>query len=156
MSFRNKVFIRSAYNYDRDAISLVTGLLCDDPSLTVQSDAEDADINTIVKRFGLTGLLPNNVRAPESADFTDVFDFQSAMNALRATQEAFMEMPADVRDRFGNDPAKFADFCTTVDSSGELVNRDEMVKLGLAVPKAAVPPPPEPTRVIVVKDSEES
>lgn len=138
-------FVRSAFNYDTDVASERTGLLCEDGSLTVQSEKEDADINTIVRRFGLTGQLPTNVRVPVEADFTEVFDFQSAMNAIRAAQESFMAMPADVRFRFNNDPERFVAFCTE-ERDGALVNLDEMRKLGLAVPKAAVAvPEPEPT-----------
>lgn len=145
-------FVRSAYNYDRRLVSRATGLKCEDPSLTVQSDAEDADINTIVKRFGLTGQLPSNVRVPLASDFVDIVDFKSAMNALRSAQESFDVMPADVRARFLNDPQVFVEFCTET-KDGVLVNLEEMRKLGLAVPKAADSPPPEPISVRVVNDA---
>jgi len=88
-----KVFVRSPYNYDVAAASRESGLECLDESLAVQSEAEDADINTIVKRFGLTGQLPENVRVPLASDFTEAMDFKSAMNAIRAAQESFAEMP---------------------------------------------------------------
>lgn len=132
-------FFRSGYNYDRDAVSLETGIISVGESLTVQSDAEDADINTIVRRFGLTGQLPSNVRAPLSMDFTEIFDFQSAMNAVRAAEEAFAEMPWEVRKRFDNNPHEFVEFCTELSPDGtKLANLEEMRKLGLAVPEAPV------------------
>jgi len=136
-------FFRSGYNYDRESVSVETGLLCLDPSKAVQSDLEDSDINTIVRRFGLTGQVPTDVRVPLEADFVDVFDFQSAMNAIRSAQESFDLMPASVRARFQNDPAQFVDFCVA-EQDGKLVNIDEMRKLGLAVPKEAVPEPVTP------------
>ena len=49
----------------------------------------------------------------------------SAMNVIRAAQEAFMDMPAAVRDRFGHDAAKFVDFVN--DES----NYDEALKMGI-------------------------
>ena len=52
-------FVRSPYNYDMSAVSDETGLCCEDESLAIQSAKEDADINTIVRRFGLTGELPS-------------------------------------------------------------------------------------------------
>lgn len=64
--------MRSAYNYLRDDVSFDTGLSCDDESLAQQHMAEDADINVIVKRFGLTGQLPQGHRMPEFGDFTGV------------------------------------------------------------------------------------
>jgi len=120
-----KVFVRNPYNYDMDKVSEETGLLCLDESKTKQAFAEECDINTIVRRFNLTGQLPDNVRAPMYGDFEQVFDFHSAMNAVAAAGEAFDMMPADVRARFANDPAAFVDFCSNPD------NRAEAIKLGL-------------------------
>nr|AVQ10190.1 minor capsid protein [Gokushovirinae environmental samples] len=117
------------------------------PSLTVQSSAEEADINTIVKRFGVTGQAPQNVRVPLEGDFTEAMDFSSAMRALRLSQESFAAMPADVRSRFHNDPAEFYEFSTSRDEKGDLVNLEEMRKFGLAVPAKAPDPEPEPVLV---------
>lgn len=144
MSFK-PVFVRSGNNYDMNSVSDETGLRCDDPSLTQQQFKEESDINTIVERFGLTGELPNNVRAPMYADFVEAIDFHSAMNAIRQAEESFMAMPADVRARFGNDPGRFVDFVN--DDS----NRAEAEKLGLVLPKAVgatggTPPSPAPDK----------
>lgn len=128
------VFVRSPYNYDMDAVSAETGLKCEDPSLAVQDQKDEVDINTIVERFGLTGKLPNDVPAPVYRDFTVVSDYQTALNAVLAAQDAFMAMPANVRARFGNDPALFVDFCS------DERNREEAVKLGLVVPAKLDPP----------------
>lgn len=146
-----KVFFRTGYNYDRFAASRVSGLKCEDVSRTVQSEKDDADINVLVRRFGLTGTIPQNVRMPLEADFIEAVDFKTAMNAIREAQESFAAMPADVRARFQNDAGIFVDFCTA-QKDGQLVNLEEMRKLGLAVPKAAEPPIPEPMRVRVVAD----
>lgn len=123
------VFLRSANNYDGEIVSRETGLVCVLPSLAVQSQRDEADINTIVTRFGLTGKMPENVRVPSYGDFSGVYDFMSAQNTILAAKEAFAKMPAKVRSRFRNDAAEFVDFCS--DSS----NMEEMVKLGLAVKK---------------------
>lgn len=136
-----KPFVRDAYNYDMNEASQEAGLVCDE-GLTHQSFKEECDINTIVKRFGLSGELPEAVRMPTYADYTDVVDFHTAMNAIARAKEAFDAMPADVRSRFRNDPGAFVDFCS------DERNRAEAEKLGLVVPKpvepvkeeAAVPP----------------
>ena len=124
-----KVFIRTPYNYDTDKASEETGLKCEDGSKTQQNQREEADINTIVKRFGLTGQLPENVRAPQYGDFTEVIDYHTALNAVRAAEESFMEMPAEIRSRFNNDPGAFVDFCSNDK------NRKEAEELGLVLPK---------------------
>lgn len=150
------MFVRAEYNYDMKAESDKVGLDCESaidgadgklrvgdsaPSLAKQSFAEECDINTIVRRFGLTGQLPSDIRMPLNGDFQDVPDFRTAMDMLVAARESFDAMPADVRARFHNDAAEFVDFCS------DDKNRDEAIKLGLverkavAVPAAAVAAP---------------
>lgn len=109
-------------------------LICEGESRAQQQFKEECDINTIVKRFGLTGEIPGEYRVPVSGDFTGISDFHSAMLAVRQAQEAFMELPAEVRARFNNDPQLLMDF---VDDGK---NKDEAMKLGL------LNPPPEVTR----------
>lgn len=134
----------TGFNEDNDAISVATGLTCDDPSRAVQSEEEESNINTIVRRFGLTGEMPNDLRMPQSGDFTNIPDFHAAMNMVRAAQEEFLRVPAEVRARFNNDPQSFMQFVENED------NRDEARKLGLLKP---VVPDPEPMAVRVVPPS---
>ena len=122
---KNEIFLRTPYNYDRDKASNESALHCKDQSLTKQSFAEDADINTIVRRFGLTGQLPDNVRVPQYGDFTEVFDFHTAMNAVRTAQESFMALPPNIRARFHNDPQELLEFCEDPE------NRPEAIRIGL-------------------------
>lgn len=133
-----KMFLRTPYNYDTMQVSDETGLKCEDPSLAQQNMKDECDINTIVRRFGLTGELPSGVRMPQYGDFTGVTDYHSALNAVIAAQDSFAQLPADVRARFGNDAASFVDFCMNED------NRAEAEKLGLVAAKAAVTEPEEP------------
>jgi phage internal scaffolding protein len=128
-----------------DQASDETGLKCLDKSLTKQSFAEEADINTIVRRFLLDGQMPNNVRMPTYGDFTNVTDYHTAMNAVAQANEAFDQLPAAVRLRFHNDPAEFVEFCSNDE------NRQEAVKMGL------VPPPPiEPATTPSVEPDDKS
>jgi phage internal scaffolding protein len=97
-----------------------------------------------IKRFGLTGQLPTNVRAPQYGDFTGITNYQDALHAVMAAEDSFMAMPAKVRARFHNDPEAFVNFCS------DPANIDEAVSLGLAVRKAveegtAVPVSDPPT-----------
>lgn len=128
------VFVRSPYNYDMNKAGDESALHCKDPSRAKQEFAEEADINTIVKRFNLTGQLPENVRMPTYGDFEGIFDFHSAMNAIAQANEAFDAMPAAVRARFHNNPAEFVDFCS------DEKNREEATRLGLVRPGLAGTP----------------
>lgn len=123
------MYLKSSYDNfmpESDA----TGLDCSvEPSLAKQSFAEECDINTIVRRFGISGELPENVRMPTFGDYTDVVDFKTAMDAMALAHEAFDAMPAEVRYRFKNSPQEFVEFCS------DEKNRDEAVKLGLVPAK---------------------
>lgn len=123
-------FLRTPYNYDTNLASDESGLECRDESRTRQSEAEEADINTIVRRFGLTGELPDNIRLPQYGDYTDAVDFQSAWNIIVAAREEFHKLPAEVRAEFGNDPARFHDEALNPE------NRAKMERLGLLEPRA--------------------
>lgn len=136
------ITLRTSHNYDRDQVSNETGLKCDpDEGMAQQQFAEECDINTIVKRFGLTGQLPTNFNPPVSGDFTGINDFHSAMNQVRSAQEEFMKLDGQLRYRFNNDPQRLMEFLE--DSN----NRDEALKLGLIQKPPEVPrsePPAEP------------
>lgn len=116
---------RNGYNHDREAASRESSLECKDVSLAVQSQAAESDINRIVKNFLHTGELPVRAMPPLHADFADVFDFQSAMNTVRAAQEAFMALPAEIRSQFDNDAHAFVEFCN--DDS----NKESLMEWGL-------------------------
>lgn len=125
------VDLRTPWNYDVDAVSEATGLLCLDESLADQSQIEECDINTIVRRFGLTGQLPASPRMPSFGDFEGVNDYQSALNMLMEADDAFMEFPAEIRKRFDNDPQQFMAFVH------DEANYKEALELGLVLPRAA-------------------
>lgn len=113
----------------------------EDESLTQQSDLKDSDINVIMKRAATTGLIPATKREALYGDFTDIGDFRTAQDRITAAREAFNELPAALRKRFGNDPSAFIDFAQNPD------NADELVKMGLAEPKEKTdntPTPPLP------------
>lgn len=142
-------FVRSAFNYDMDQASVETGLDCSvEPSKTQQQFAEECDINTIVRRFGLGMEMPEAYQAPSFADFTNhVTDYHSAMNMIREAQEAFMTLPAHMRAEFENDPQQLLEFLE------DDKNRAKAVELGLVNPE---PAKPEPMEVRVVVDPVQS
>lgn len=77
-------------------------------SLTVQSEADECDINKIVERFAKTGILPSNTRG--EGLFFDVADaptFQEAIHIVKTAEETFAQLPSNVRDYFANNPVNF-------------------------------------------------
>lgn len=115
----------SAYS-DFDANSMLNGFYSEQVSRTKQSFKDEVDINTIVKRFGITGQMPVPSRLPTYDDFTGIEDYQSALNALLDAAAAFDDLSADIRRKFDNDPQQFLEYVNNPD------NRESLYDLGLA------------------------
>lgn len=129
--------MRGAFGYDRDAASdqAALDLRGKYPTIVQQAFKADSDINNIVRRFGLTGQMPPPREGGQYGDFSEVTDFQTAMNALLEAQENFEQLPATLRDRFQNDPGRFLEFVQNDD------NYEEAQRLGLVPPKVIEAPP---------------
>lgn len=133
------------HQYDDDADILhgaAAALRCLDESLTQQSFAEDADINVLVARFGISdGAIPPAVADPRFyGDFSDVASFREALDLSRDAVDRFNQLPAKLRDRFGHDPMRLFEFVHDPE------NIEEAVTLGLLrrEERAAEPPPVAP------------
>lgn len=136
---------------DFDKRSDETGLGNFEPTRTKQAFKDEADINTLVRKFGVTATSQmRGLRVPSYGDFgSEVFDFQSAMNAVVEAQRTFDALPAQVRKRFGHDPQAFMEFFNDPE------NRAEAEKMGLVVPPV-VQEEPKPIRVSVVPEGGEN
>lgn len=136
--YSKHVFMRTEFNYDTDAASVISGLSCEDPSLAQQSMKDECDINFIMEKFNATGELPAVPLPPQYGDFSGVFDYQTALNEVMAAEDLFMELPAKLRSRFDNDPQKLVEFLH------DPKNFDEGVELGLIEKRVVEPATPLP------------
>lgn len=100
-------FPTSLRKYDARAVSksvaTSTGLL----TLVQQQFADEVDVNTIVRRFGISREMPAGRSGGVFGDFSGITDFESARAAIERAQAGFMALPPDVRERFGNDPGEY-------------------------------------------------
>lgn len=109
--------------------------------MTEQHHKHICDINNIIRTYDKTGLIQHvSASVARYGDFTEVNEYQEALNTVIRAQNAFDELPSHVRKRFDNDPGEFFEFATNPD------NHDEMVELGLAERMQE----PAPTKVEVV------
>lgn len=134
-------FFRTEHNYDRDVVSVECGLACKDESRAQQHMRDECDINTIVRRFGVTGTLPVAAHLPSYGDFDGINNYQEALAAIKIADEAFADLPSSLRKRFDNDPAKYVEFCS------DPANLPELRELGLANPLPVDPVVPQPEGV---------
>jgi len=117
--------VKNPITYDRDKNSDLAKLVFVNPSRTKQSFRDECDINYILRQFNVTGQLPTGSVQPQYGDFSGITDYQSALNAVMAAQDSFLQLPAKLRARFDNDPALFVEFAS------DEANKDEMKALGL-------------------------
>ena len=96
-----------------------------------QQFKDEVDINRIMKKYRAGVPITHlNRGAGFYADFTEVKDYGSALNSLAKAQSSFMQLPAQLRARFGNDPGQLLQFLSDKN------NRDEAIKLGLVTATA--------------------
>lgn len=103
VTFALPVSLRS---YDAAQHSRATSTFTGSESLVQQHLRDEVDINTIMRRFGLTRELPLGPASGVYGDFTGISDFQSALDRIEGARDRFMALPPDVRERFDNDPGK--------------------------------------------------
>lgn len=118
----NDVYIRS------NGTRSVTLSFIGDPGLTVQSHKESCDIGYIVDSHLRLGGVPP---MPESAfnDFSEMPDYQTALNTVMAIDELFSNLPIKIKSHFDNNPAAL--MAAVEDPS----QRDTLIELGVFTPK---------------------
>ena len=107
-------------------------LSCQDLSRTQQHFKDECDLPKIMARAMSTGEAPPT-RPTFYGDFSSLGDFQTLHDKLNRAQNEFMSLPANVRERFYNNPANLIDFMFNPQ------NRQEAIALGLVeAPKSVV------------------
>lgn len=100
---------------------------CREASRTKQEFKDECDINRLMARYQKTGNLSHIAgELAQYGDFTQIADFHTALNQVIEAESAFASLPAEVRDRFRNQPANLLRFLE------DPANTDEAVQLGLA------------------------
>lgn len=106
-----------------------------DPSLTVQSFADEADINWIMAKYSQDAFEANTsartvrqglLDPAAFADVSYVTNYQDALERIKNAEIAFMECPAKVRDRFDNDVGKMVEYLMDPDNA-QYVDQDKIV-----------------------------
>lgn len=107
------------------------------PSLTSQHPADEVDINKIMARVQKGQTVLTSSGEPFYGDVSDLGGLQDAIIKVQEAEDLFMQFPAEIREKFENDPVKMISFLE------DEKNRPEAEKMGLVQPKIA-PPVPEP------------
>lgn len=103
---------------------------CSQGGRTQQSFTDECNINSIMQRFQKTKTL-THIRdsLPTYADFADAQSYEESMKVIASANSSFQELPANIRERFENDPGQFVDF---IDELGENdMHEEEAADMGL-------------------------
>ncbi len=125
----------------------------DGPSQTVQSDAAQADINNILRKYEAVGIVDNlNMAEAAFRDISEFTDFADAMRHAEMAESEFLKLPSKVREIFHHDVAEW------LDTAHDEEKRDALVAAGIieAEPVVASPEPVKPIREEVVGGEETS
>lgn len=134
-----KGFVR----YDGDGlqaiISDLTGLDCSADEPAQQQFKDECDINQIMARYQRTEVmdLRSNFQSGVYADLASMPDYLEAQTIVANAQSAFHDLPAEIRVKFDNDPARFLQFVE------DPKNADRFEEYGLTKPKEAPKEPPK-------------
>lgn len=114
-----------------------------EPSMTHQEFKDDCDVNLILARFLKTGQMPPwQSQTGVYADLTQLPSYEEAMNTVVHGNRAFEQLPAHIKQRFGQSPQMLMDFLA------DPANDEEAVKLGLMNPPKPAPQEPEDIKAL--------
>lgn len=107
-----------------------------EPQLTDQSSAKATDINNILKQYAAQGLNPHQLSDPSLfRDNTNIPSIIDAFNIVSRANEAFSELPADIRKLMDNDPSKLESFIADPE------NKELLIKRGMLTAESVVADP---------------
>lgn len=98
-----------------------------DASKTQQGPTSDCDINVLVRRFGIDKEPPPLALLDPSqfGEFDDSMSLADALGVVNHARNLFMQLPPQLRERFGNEPAVMWEFVN------DPKNAEEAVRIGL-------------------------
>lgn len=108
-------------------------------SLTSQAPTDEVDINKIMARVEKGQTVLSSSGQPFYGDVSDLGGLQDALIKVQDAEDLFMQYPANVREKFNNDPVAMVEFLF------DEKNRPEAEALGLVNKRPVPEPTPTPT-----------
>jgi len=127
--------------YTAKELSDLTAVNTGSESRVQQHFRDEVDINTIVRRFGVSGSWPVTAQTGVYGDFSGITDFETAVEKIEGVRERFSKLPAHLRERFDNSPAKLIKLANEVS--------EEQFAAWMAEEAARSAPPVEPVAPVV-------
>lgn len=120
--------------------------ICEDESLTVQSDHDRADIKKILRKYHEVGIVDElNQTEQLYLDCTKFTDFADVQREVARATQTFMALPPHVRRIFKNDVATWLDAAHDEEKRQALVEEGHIDDLEGTVEAPPEETPPEET-----------
>ena len=96
---------------------------CSTGDRTHQSFKDECDINNVIKRYKLTGTVPQHQTPPDYSDYSNLGDYQDALNLVATANSMFEDLPFEIRKKFNHDPNELITFVS------DPTNQEQAIKL---------------------------
>ena len=106
---------------------------CSKGDRTHQSFKDEVDINQVMKRYRLSGTIPQHQVPPDYTDYSNLGDYQDALNLIAQAKTMFEELPFEIRKQFKHSPEDLVAFCSDPN------NQAEAIRLGIAAEPQEIP-----------------
>lgn len=126
------------------------GIIFKEPTMTIQSEKDNCDINVIMNRYATCGT-PLPVRSdgvePMFADVSELGDYMENFNRCKQAEEMFNALPSALRKELDNNPANLLPFIQDEKNKERCYEYGLLNKPIVEAPKANVVAPSVPSSV---------
>lgn len=135
------------------------GIIFKEPTMTIQSEKDNCDINVIMNRYATCGTpLPYRTDGvqPVYADVSELGDYMENYQRCKQAEEMFNALPSALRKELDNNPANLLPFIQDKANESRCIEYGLINKPIAEVVQAPVVAPSVPDSVPVVNVSDSS
>lgn len=128
------------------------GIIFKEPTMTIQSEKDNCDINVIMNRYATCGTpLPYRTDGvePVYADVSELGDYMENFQRCKQAEEMFNSLPSALRKELDNNPANLIPFIQDKKNESRCIEYGLINKPIMEAPKAPVVAPSVPVSVPV-------
>lgn len=117
------------------------GYTFNEPSLTVQAEEPNCNINNIMQRYATQGILPPvNTAEPQYVDVSNIGDYMQCLQVVQNAQQAFDSLPSALRKELDNNPANLLSFIQDENNKERCYEYGLINRPAVETPKVIVTP----------------
>lgn len=129
------------------------GIIFKEPTMTIQSEKDNCDINVIMNRYATCGTpLPYRTDGvkPVYADVSELGDYMENFQRCKQAEEMFNALPSSLRKELDNNPANLLPFIQDEKNKERCYEYGLLNKPAVEAPQAPVVAPSVPVSVPAV------